>query len=133
MFSNIGGKIKTLAQVVTWVGIIASVITGLILVSEDDDLILIGLLVMVAGSLTFWISSFLLYGFGELIVKTTEIAENTRDKSATSQVVQTQTTVHTKTDNDVEEKIELLNKWRAEGLITEEEYQNKMIEVRGDK
>ena len=32
MFDNIGGKIKTLASVITWLGIVGSVIIGIILI-----------------------------------------------------------------------------------------------------
>lgn len=66
MFNNIGGKIKVLAQVACWVGIICSVIFGFIYGHEADSF-LIGLLIIVLGSLTAWTSSFALYGFGEMI------------------------------------------------------------------
>lgn len=64
MFDNIGKKIKTLAQVVCWIGIIASVIAGLAALAVS---ILSGLLIMGLGSLASWIGSFLTYGFGQLI------------------------------------------------------------------
>lgn len=68
MFSNIGGKIKGLAKVFTWIGIIASVISGIAMMLMDDDIFLfIGLIIMIAGSLLSWISSFMLYGFGHLV------------------------------------------------------------------
>ena len=75
MFDDIGGKIKTVAKVVCWVGIIMSVITGIVLISTANT---VGILTIIVGSLGSWIGSFTLYGFGELIEKTTEIAENTR-------------------------------------------------------
>lgn len=75
MFSYIGKKIKGLTTFVCWVGIIASIVGGLVVACSDEDLILTGILVMAAGSLTSWISSFLLYGFGELIDTTMEIRD----------------------------------------------------------
>jgi len=45
MFKNIGGKIKTFAKVVAWIGIIASVIVGLVFGMEDEDMIIYGLLI----------------------------------------------------------------------------------------
>lgn len=66
MFDNIGGKIKTLAQVVTWIGIIASVISGFAIMSIDEE-IFVGLIVMIFGALMSWVSSFVLYGFGQLV------------------------------------------------------------------
>ncbi|MCH5212283.1 MAG: hypothetical protein J1G06_04650 [Oscillospiraceae bacterium] len=70
MFDNIGGKIKTLAQVVCWIGIIGSVISGIVMIATDDDLAFLGVIVIVIGSLVSWVSSFTLYGFGHLIENT---------------------------------------------------------------
>ena len=67
MFDNIGGKIKALAQVVTWIGIIASIISGIAIISIDDEMIFVGLMVMIFGALSSWASSFVLYGFGQLV------------------------------------------------------------------
>lgn len=67
MFDNIGSKIKTLAKVLTWLGIIGSCISGILLMAEDEDLIAAGLLIIIFGSLISWGGSFLLYGFGQLI------------------------------------------------------------------
>ena len=71
MFENIGGKIKTLAKVFCALGIVVSVISGVLLFSYD---FFIGLITLVLGSVGAWISSFCLYGFGELIEKVTDIA-----------------------------------------------------------
>ena len=73
MFSNIGGKIQGVAKVVCWGGIIVSILAGIIMIMIDDHLALAGLLSAVVGSVGSWVSSLFLYGFGELIVKVTEI------------------------------------------------------------
>lgn len=65
MFDNIGDKIKTLAVVITVLGIIASFVSGLVLLFSN--MVLVGILTMIFGSISAWISSFVLYGFGELI------------------------------------------------------------------
>lgn len=65
MFSNVGGKIKGLAQVITWIGIVASVIGGIVLMSKVS--FIVGLLTAVVGSLFSWIGSLALYGFGQLV------------------------------------------------------------------
>ena len=86
MYDNIGGKIKTLAKVTCIVEVILAAISGLALMVDDEDLIPIGLLVMLVGPVIAWISSWLLYGFGELISKASDIERNTRGgerKSAT--------------------------------------------------
>ena len=67
MFKNIGGKIKKLSEIVTWIGIIASVILGIIIMLPGDIMILVGVIVMAWGCFSSWIGSFLLYGYGQLI------------------------------------------------------------------
>lgn len=87
MFNNMGNKIKKLAKVICWIGIIGSIITGLILIaigceglshsyySNDDEIITIiaGLLIAIVGSIISWIGSFKLYGFGDLVNNVQEI------------------------------------------------------------
>lgn len=74
MFTNIGGKIKTLAKVLCWIGIVASLI-GCIVISigsnSRNSTVLIGLAVLIAGCIGSWVGSFFIYGFGELIQETT--------------------------------------------------------------
>lgn len=67
MFDNIDQKIKALAQVVCWIGIICSVISGIALIASGEGLLLVGFIVIILGSLISWVSSFTLYGFGQLI------------------------------------------------------------------
>lgn len=86
MFDNIGKKIKILAYVLTWVGIIASVITGIAMMNSFDSTVrTIGLIVLIVGSLLSWASSFIIYGFGQLIENTDIIAG--RNKSSDSKNV----------------------------------------------
>jgi len=92
MWDNIGEKIKLLAKVIAWVGIISSVIGGISLISQGFDInqssrsgrdgglfILLGIASLIGGSIISWISSFFMYGFGELIEKTSAIEKNTRN------------------------------------------------------
>lgn len=65
MFDNIGSKIKILAQVCCWVIIVACAITGLVVMFSES--FLLGLLIIVAGALTGWTGSFMMYGFGDLV------------------------------------------------------------------
>ena len=73
-YENIGNKIKGLAQMAFVVETIAAVITGFTLMATDEDLILYGLLVLIAGPIIAWVSSWLLYGFGQLIENSDIIA-----------------------------------------------------------
>jgi hypothetical protein len=113
MYDNIGGKIKGLAKASFIVAAIAEVITGIALMAADEDLILYGLLVMVVGPIVAWVSSWLLYGFGELIDKASDIERNTRGGERKSEA-------QSKVDS---ERISKIEKLRSQGLITEEEYQ----------
>ncbi len=153
MFDNIGGKIKTLAQVVCWIGIIASVIIGFVMMAQDDDTAFAGVLIMVLGSLGSWIGSFMTYGFGQLIEnsdilvkqgnKLPEKQNNTNYTTIASSI--NEATKHQwrcdgcgnmisenvcpichKASKEITDKLETLNKWKADGLITDEEYQQKV-------
>lgn len=66
MFSNIGEKIKTLAEVICIIGIVTSIIAAIVMFSNSE--IGLGFLLLILAPLLFWISSFTLYGFGEIIV-----------------------------------------------------------------
>lgn len=72
MFENIGDKIKTLAKICCLIGIIGSVITGIILISSIN--VLVGIAITIGGALLSWIGSFFVYGFGELIESNAEIS-----------------------------------------------------------
>lgn len=82
MYKNIGRKIKGLAKFICWIGITISVIWAIYLFSYDTDYyynnikIITGIIILIAGPIISWIGSFFAYGFGELIEKTTEIADN---------------------------------------------------------
>ena len=80
MWDNIGVKIKVLAKIIAWVGIISSVIGGISLISQGAELnqsswggsggsilILSGFGTIIIGTIFSWIGSFFMYGFGELI------------------------------------------------------------------
>ncbi|MBQ6672275.1 MAG: hypothetical protein IKR80_03925 [Spirochaetales bacterium] len=94
MFNNIGGKIKGLAKFMCWLGIILSVIIGVIMIiaaassrsytfdsyGEKITLstggsIVAGILIIVFGSLASWIGSFFMYGFGELVENSKKVAD----------------------------------------------------------
>ena len=76
MFDRIGGKIKALASVVCWIGIIIYAIVGLVLMFTTS--FFSGLLTIVLGGLVAWIGSFLLYGFGQLIENTDILVARSR-------------------------------------------------------
>lgn len=75
MFGNIGGKIKIVAKVFCWIGIVAFLIVGLFFVIESQQdwfnkwMLGYGIAFIIAGPLISWLGSILMYGFGELIEK----------------------------------------------------------------
>ncbi len=90
MFNNIGGKIKGLARFICWIGIILSILIGVIMILGGDvDVSGIegaeaaaslqsmgwvgGVLFIIIGCLASWIGSFFTYGFGQLIENTDKL------------------------------------------------------------
>ena len=118
MYSNIGGKIKGLAIAIFIIEAIISVFSAFgmaIFAMGEGELgvFLLSFLVLILGPIIAWVSSWLLYGFGELIAKTCDIANNTRGEVKKS-------IAQTKVDLS---RIEVLENLRAQGLISEAEYQ----------
>ena len=64
MYKDIGNKIKTLAVGTFILEAAASVVTGIILAIEVDELYL---LIAFIGPFLAWLASWLMYGFGQLI------------------------------------------------------------------
>lgn len=152
MFNNVGGKIKAVAKVTAWIGIAICVIYGFVMLVSVEDMALVGLLIMTVGSLASWISALVLYGFGHLI-ENSEIlvsqGSKTTHHNTTNNYTPSTTTNNTAPsatnsahkwrcsrcgnmiseevcpfcNKGASEKIDTLNKWKEQGLITEEEYQ----------
>lgn len=82
MFTHIGSKIKTFAKVVCWLGIILSIVCGVVLmVSGVSGAIWLGLLTIVAGSFISWLGSFMTYGFGQLVDNSDKLVARMENKN----------------------------------------------------
>lgn len=147
MFKNIGDKIKTMAQIICFTGILISLFFGFATILKEE--ILLGILVIIWGSLGSWVGTFMLYGFGELIENSQKLIEileqetkndNTPNNIPMSEVLKPVqlTELDDNYDNDVKDdvikkmiegKINTLEKWRKEGIITEEEFNAKKKEL----
>ena len=113
MYNNIGQKIKHFAMTLFVIGTVCSILMGsYIVIFLDLDMAAVGILVVIIGSFLSWVSTFLLYGFGELIEKATEIADNTKIYNFHSQE---------QSDSEFERLIKI-EKLYSQGLITEDEY-----------
>ncbi len=118
MYSNIGGKIKVLAIVLFVIEAVLSVFSafGMVIFAIGEGelgMFLLSFLICFLGPVIAWVASWVLYGFGELIAKATDIANNTRGEAKKSQ---------TQIKHDTS-RIEVIENLRAQGLITEAEYQ----------
>ncbi len=127
MFKNIGKKIKTLAKIIFWLimligislAIILFVMAGSAQPWEENAItvyIILGIFSIVISFITAIFSSYFMYGFGELIDKTCDIEKNTRGAHPHMKE-------STKLNPSRNEKLDNL---LAQGLITEEEYQNAL-------
>lgn len=122
MFDYIGKKIKSLANVLCWVGIIGYAIAGIIVITigieeSEDGLTALGVALLIAGPFVSWVSSFFMYGFGEIIDKTCNIEKNMHSGDVKS-------FAQNKTED---ERIEKLERLRSQNLITEDEYQQAIL------
>lgn len=73
MFNNVGNKCKTVAKILCWLGIVGSIIIGLIYIFANNFGFGIGY--MIGGCVVSWIGSLGLYGIGEA-VENSAIAAN---------------------------------------------------------
>ena len=115
MYDNIGGKIKGLAKWGCIIGSIIMAISGIVFMTQDEDFIPAGILLLILGPVICWINSWILYGFGELIEKTSNI-ERAMSGNEKSQVQA----------NSDSKRRESLEKLRADGWISEEEYLKRL-------
>lgn len=79
MYDNIGRKIKGLAETIFIVEAVLSAIVGIALWAETG--VKWCALILFCGPIIAWVSSWLLYGFGEIIDKLCEIEDKTRLKT----------------------------------------------------
>lgn len=67
MFKEVGKKIKGVAKGWFVLQCIGALIGGIVLFDGDEDMLPVALLIWVLGPLVAWISSLMLYGFGEIV------------------------------------------------------------------
>ncbi|MBR2966660.1 MAG: hypothetical protein IKC52_04245 [Clostridia bacterium] len=108
MFKNISSKIKGFAPFFLCLGILASIITGIVLMVKGA---VAGLWICLLGPLASWIFSCLFYGFGELIENTSIIVKNT-----------TKAESGTKGSTTQSKRAKELKKLYSQGKLTKEEY-----------
>ena len=78
LFKDIANTLKTLAEVLLVVFIILSLVACIAILVYNSELFLVAVIMLIGGIVSALVGSSCLYGFGELIDKATEIADNTR-------------------------------------------------------
>ena len=101
MFTNVGGKIKGLAKFICYLGIIASVISGAVLIYRStqiyygrEQLLISGIVTIALGSLVAWLSSLGLYGFGQLVESTESMEYRFRELERTAEKIASKSDSH---------------------------------------
>ena len=117
MFKSIGGKIKTLAGAITCIEIILSIVLGIILMT--NDLVLVGVLAILVGFLFSWVSTFILYGFGQMVENSDKLVAIERMKLDAKMEE-----LGTKAD-----KADELAKWNKAGFLTDDEFEKRIDEL----
>ena len=67
LYEDIGTKIKNLAKWMFLIEAISAILAGLFFIFSDEDTIIYGLLTILFGPVAAWISTWLLYAFGDLV------------------------------------------------------------------
>lgn len=80
MYKNIGKTLMDLAAIITTFGLILSGVAALVIWIGSGywwgiSRFWMGLIVFIGGSLSAWICSFFVYGFGQLVEDTARIAK----------------------------------------------------------
>ncbi|MBQ2774291.1 MAG: hypothetical protein IJF40_00170 [Clostridia bacterium] len=145
MFDNIGIKIKSAAKAFAWIGIIASSIAGFFVMFSNGDTPLPGILIIIIGCLGSWLSALTLYGFGQLIENSDILVEQGKIKQNDTYAVNNAAKHQWRCNGcgnmiseDIcpicnKDKIDTLNKWKKDALITEQEYNKKMEELNNEQ
>lgn len=120
MYEDIGKKIKLMAKVGTIVQAVVCVIVGIILIAVTPYLIGLGFLIILLGPVLAWLNSFMRYGFGELVDKIYDIERKVSVVSGRGGQSQIDP-----------ECLRALQRLRALGTITEEEYQDAIQKMQG--
>lgn len=66
MYQNVGQKIKNLTKVVVIIMMILSIIAGIVIMAEDEDMIILGLITAAIGCFVAWLSGLTMYAYGDI-------------------------------------------------------------------
>jgi hypothetical protein len=114
-FNNIGEKIKALAKWSFYIASTVYIIAGLATAINTD--ILSGCLFIILGPILAWVSSFLIYGFGQLVENSDKIVsikqQNTKEEN--SHIVSTKNPDSSKQEGKFLHNYQHNGDWKLEG------------------
>lgn len=100
LYENIGGKLKSLTKCLFVIEFIGAIIIGPVCIFSGGDLVLYGLLILMIGPLAAWVSSWVLYAFGQLV----EDVHAIRDQEGTTEKAKAEHDAELTESRDVEVK-----------------------------
>ena len=79
LYADIGGKIKSWAKWIFIIGAVSAIFSAIAMMAsaEDGVVFVAGLLALVLGPIAAYVSSWILYAYGEMVEKTVKNEENT--------------------------------------------------------
>lgn len=116
MFENVGEKIKGYAKGLFIVQFVMYAIGGIVTLAVADGepgLIIAGLVMLGLGWAIAWLNSVFIYGFGELIVKASEIERNTRSVGIHSDEKTSRTVIESENVNKEEVPKKIEHRWKC--------------------
>ena len=140
MYDNIGSKIKGMAQALFAIETLAAVIGGIAIMASGEGMVGLGLAVLIFVPILGLFSSWVLYGFGELIDNTSDIMQRISN-GKTKRTAPTESEMMNRKFNEYEEKngklssaederLGKIEELRLKGLISDEEYQTAISKER---
>ena len=134
MYDNVGGKIKGLAKATFMVEAIVAVIIGIVLWINTEEWWCA--LILFCGPIVAWVSSWLLYGFGEIIDKLCDIEQNTRGGQSKTKIKETAEKVKreavqkSKQEAEAKAKREADEKAKLEAAIEREIFNIEYVDIK---
>ena len=64
---GVGNQIETISNIAMVIGIIMSIVFGINIIKSNDDFALLGVIIMIVGSIVSWLLTVCLRGFGRLV------------------------------------------------------------------
>lgn len=132
MYNNVGSKIKKITQTFTTISIILIAIACLSLISGFEymfggfgALLIVSLIFVILSGLV-WLSSLILYAFGDLVENTKNIAIGLGFSQETAELNLNSSGQEVKLDSSNQKIKKRLDELKSLNMISDEEYEEKL-------